>query len=811
MQLPVGQSGLKLEAGRRLGDLGRRPDEGASQGSGHSGPPAAGALSPSNTSGSPDASNATGNSSSLETGLHGNATKIVKKVTRTHGDSPHQSLGRPVNMKRSDIMRKRNETLKHKAEEAEASDDGHRDDTGHRGGDHTQQQTSSNTTGACKNLDSTVADSDDDGCPMYDGVKSCGHSDTDHFFAHRLCCACGGGLNLNMVVHKDCEDTSNNRVDSEQDDCSEYLSSDACGRFETPQFNSLEMCCVCGGGTHKAKHHTRPERSNHTSKNETSPGAAVERPTVVRETTAEPGVFVDAHTTLLAGGHGGGRNQSAATSPLNESATSTAEPTPLPKPSKLLLPSEPTVPAPEPLILPERFAKVERGGDWVASPFVSQNSLNTLWTYLFGSYSKSVPPVPLDGGPLAVGVGINFVKFKDVDEVGGTINIAVNLRLCWADDRLDFDPQRFFNRSWSHEGDKIPLRSDLIWTPDVVVLNEVESMGKAFGGDSSTLVLSDQLFKNETGVNVLWSRPLNVKSQCNVDMSQYPFDVQRCQIVIGSWASSRRQMLLVPQQYYAEDTIKTSEFNVLNITVFERDVYTRGAAQMFNEVVYELVLDRYPHYYVMNFIIPMVALTFLTVATMWIAPSNMGPRVNAATKLLLCIVSIVFITARQRPPIHGDIWLDRFQSHCLALSMTGVLQSLMVDYMQKVSKNLGVVHRVDQVDTLLRSVIFWVTSIVLYLDISIVRSNKLTLYASGHADSTRLLVIFVYIIFFGLAVSTVLDVTWIFMPRRWQHACVGKDESFQSPISERVATVRTPERPRSSLTSLSPRYSLCRS
>lgn len=423
------------------------------------------------------------------------------------------------------------------------------------------------------------------------------------------------------------------------------------------------------------------------------------------------------------------------------------------------------------------FTQVEHDKDWDVSPYVSQERLYRLWQYLFGSYYKDVPPVPSDGGPLPVGVGINFVKFKDFDEVAGTMNIALNLRLCWDDERLSFSAREFFGKSWEHEGDKIPIRSTLIWTPDVTVLNEVAGISRLMQTHSSPLVLSDDAFRNETGVNVLWSRPLDVKSNCEVDMSQYPFDEQRCYIIVGSWATSLRQMLLVPQPFFAEYTVHTSEFRVQNITVEKRDVYTRNTAQMFNEVVYCVVLQRYPHYYVINFILPMVAITLMTVATMWMSPGNVGPRVNSGTKLLLCVVSMIFITARRRPAIHGDIWMDRFQSHCLALAMSSVLESLFIDYLSKTTVKLQWAPQVDNVDAVLRAMICWVTTLMIFTDAcQVKRYNALLLYTSFAADSTRLLVLLVYIIFFGLLLSSSCNIVWLVMPRRWQRELLGKDD-----------------------------------
>eukprot|EP00929_Paragymnodinium_shiwhaense_P109260 TRINITY_DN7564_c0_g1_i2.p1 TRINITY_DN7564_c0_g1~~TRINITY_DN7564_c0_g1_i2.p1 ORF type:complete len:571 (+),score=83.66 TRINITY_DN7564_c0_g1_i2:342-2054(+) len=425
--------------------------------------------------------------------------------------------------------------------------------------------------------------------------------------------------------------------------------------------------------------------------------------------------------------------------------------------------------------LAEDFARIDRSHDWDKSPYVSQARLDSLWTYLFSTYYKEVPPVPGDGGPLAVGVGINVVKFKNFDVVAGTMNVAINLRLCWLDERLSFNAVDFFGRNWTHEGDKIPVKASLVWTPDITVMNEVGGLQALLKARASPLVLADNAFRNQTGVNLLWSHPLDVKSKCEVDMSLYPFDEQVCYIVIGSWSSSRRQLDLIPQPFFQEDTVHTSEFRVYNITVSERDVYTKGTDQTFNEVVYSVVLRRYPHYYVINYILPMVGMTLLTVATMWMSPGNVGPRVNSGTKMLLCVISIIFITARNRPAISGDIWMDRFQSHCLALSMSAVLESLFIDWLSKVSLKTHLVPKPNKVDLVLRALLAVAATYVIFSDADEVRSSldgdselmnnyHLWLFANLREPSTRLLVCFIYFLIGGLLVSSCCSILWLVTP-----------------------------------------------
>jgi len=375
--------------------------------------------------------------------------------------------------------------------------------------------------------------------------------------------------------------------------------------------------------------------------------------------------------------------------------------------------------------------------------------------------------VPLDGGPLAVGVHIKLVKFVDLNEVVGTAKLVLDLTLFWADDRLSFTRQL-------HAGDKLTIGSDLVWTPDIVVLNQVSEFHSTFATSQVPLVLADDEFKKKTNANVIWTRRINLESRCEVNMANFPFDTQQCSIIIGSWAASRRQMLLIDEHRRDDASeLHTSEFWVKNISAFKRNVYMKKAAERFEEIQYSFLLQRYPHFYILNFMLPMLAVTMLTVATMWM--NNAGIRMNSATRLLLCIVQIMNITGNWRPPNDSDIWLDRFQSHCLALTMSSVLQSLVMDYLIEAGLlGLPWSPKPHFLDTLLRTAVCLVTILVFAVDLcELVKQNDMrSFYTKFHSHSSRLVIGFVYVIFILLGASSVVSFLWLVLPQElWKRIC----------------------------------------
>ena len=113
----------------------------------------------------------------------------------------------------------------------------------------------------CSDSDGGAVDADGLHCGHYSGhVEWCGSYDTATFDSHHMCCECGGGEHppppprpplAPPGTPPSCGDTDNGAVDSYGDPCADYYDYTSwCGLFDTATFDSVAMCCPCGGGNH---------------------------------------------------------------------------------------------------------------------------------------------------------------------------------------------------------------------------------------------------------------------------------------------------------------------------------------------------------------------------------------------------------------------------------------------------------------------------------------------------------------------------------------------------------------------------------
>ena len=111
------------------------------------------------------------------------------------------------------------------------------------------------------------------------------------------------------------------------------------------------------------------------------------------------------------------------------------------------------------------------------------------------------------------------------------------------------------------------------------------------------------------------------RSICKIEMSQFPFDQQRCKLVFSSWIYNAQQMNLAFENNTA--AVNTSYY----IDNSEWDLVATGAtrdSEVFNwhDLTFYVVLRRRPGFYVYVLIVPSLLLSILTPLLFAIPPSR---------------------------------------------------------------------------------------------------------------------------------------------------------------------------------------------
>ena len=138
-----------------------------------------------------------------------------------------------------------------------------------------------------------------------------------------------------------------------------------------------------------------------------------------------------------------------------------------------------------------------------------------------------------------------LVGFNTKDQ---TIKMLMFQRMEWVDELLQWDPEDYGGLNW------IRYYRNSVWTPDILAYNDVGTF------DMEKYDRSIPLTVYSSGL-VVWTRPVDYETMCSLDVTNFPFDTQKCDIVIGSWQYFESEVNItcmpIDLSSYMEDSLWT--------------------------------------------------------------------------------------------------------------------------------------------------------------------------------------------------------------------------------------------------------------
>ena len=130
------------------------------------------------------------------------------------------------------------------------------------------------------------------------------------------------------------------------------------------------------------------------------------------------------------------------------------------------------------------------------------------------------------------------------------------------------------------------------------------------------------------------------KTMCEIDVTYYPFDEQRCQLTFGAWSyhTNKMNLTVAPQSANQEsfnlDSYKNNgEWKILSTSAHRQEFsYECCPKEKFSNVVFTLALRRRHLFYVMNVIAPSVMTSLLLLSVFFCTP---GQKVQIGVVVLL--------------------------------------------------------------------------------------------------------------------------------------------------------------------------------
>ena len=270
-----------------------------------------------------------------------------------------------------------------------------------------------------------------------------------------------------------------------------------------------------------------------------------------------------------------------------------------------------------------------------------------------------------------VSIGLTVNSLNSIDTMQSAMTITGVLTLRWWDYRLSWNETiapAFSQEEINYYQNSITIPSNWIWTPDIILKNSISSE------------FSEAKVRVEPNGHITWSRIINVIGNCNLDLSDYPFDTQFCEFFFRSntysIASGIKLQEFSPNQDYfrshiSDRLISSPTWKVENLTsTIERDTGTGFYYSMLNIALYA---KRYNSYYLIVAIVPNIIVTCIAIISLWIP--DIQTRLSIEVTSLLTIMAVLWVIAANVPSTPLTSWLEKFTYFSMTICGVCVFES----------------------------------------------------------------------------------------------------------------------------------------
>ncbi|KAI8438693.1 hypothetical protein MSG28_011109 [Choristoneura fumiferana] len=188
---------------------------------------------------------------------------------------------------------------------------------------------------------------------------------------------------------------------------------------------------------------------------------------------------------------------------------------------------------------------------------------------------------------------------------------------------------------------RIPF--ERVWKPDIILYNNADPNYR------SAVINTNVIVKN-TG-EVTWLSHGIYVSVCDINVEQFPFDVQLCTMKWASWTYDGFQLDL-KKQFDTGDTSNyqtNGEFDLVSFEALRHNQYYSCCVEPYPDITYIIKLRRRPMFYVFNLILPCLLINGIALLVFYV-PSESGEKVTLGISALLSMTVFLMTIRDTLPP-----------------------------------------------------------------------------------------------------------------------------------------------------------------
>lgn len=265
-------------------------------------------------------------------------------------------------------------------------------------------------------------------------------------------------------------------------------------------------------------------------------------------------------------------------------------------------------------------------------------------------------------GTSIVKVQIFVRRISDICSKDQELTVELTFRQHYVDPRLDF-------RRDSALIYVTVTDPSLIWKPDL------------FFSNGEIRKTHDTMIRIYNDGAVLLSQRVTVRLSCPMNLGKFPFDQQKCNINIASYAYKKDELELLwhednPSQVYKH--LDLTNFVLKNVTL--EDGQQKSSTGTYSYIVGGLVLKRLTNYYLIQIYIPCAMLVILSWLSFWINVKNQLLKSLFAMLSLITLALALTILNQNLPETSYTKAVDTWTGVCLTFIFAALIESVVVYY-----------------------------------------------------------------------------------------------------------------------------------
>ncbi len=166
---------------------------------------------------------------------------------------------------------------------------------------------------------------------------------------------------------------------------------------------------------------------------------------------------------------------------------------------------------------------------------------------------------------------------------------------------------------------------------------------KCFSLDSSSSIMDDNdvyILVKYTG-SVTWHPPVILKSSCSINVDKFPFDIQKCLLILGSWTYGEKELKIKIGENVKNTTeLENPEWKVIDITYTITNHIYIDYDDYYPLLNMEITMEREPQFYIFNIVFPCILLMFIGSLTFCLPPSS-EEKVSLSVTVFLALMVLM--------------------------------------------------------------------------------------------------------------------------------------------------------------------------